>query len=360
MRSLKCAITILGVVTYLGFTIEPASAESEEAQYTAVYSSEWPDANGAYTWGNTASHRWVGWKLWGKTAGAENIEVTDIRLPIAATTNTAAGAVNFKIRIWLATAEYYGEDTQYDDPCTPADSEAQLIYSQESLLIVSTSTTAGLDYTDENLLFSFDTPINMDFTKYTYCIDIERLLSSVNDNLYWGRGPNIEGYSSDYYYMGSGVWGKSNSEVVLELYGFNHDQVCNITATGIMGDVSRAICNTFAFLFIPSENFTDALTDTISDASSTVPFGYWSQISEGWESVTGTESTTSSKIYWTAFDGSATHTVAIFDVQEVINTIPPSLLVDIRFYTSIAMYTLFGIWVFGLATGTKHEDDEEI
>lgn len=121
--------------------------------------------------------------------------------------------------------------------------------------------------------------------------------------------------------------------------------------------VQGALCNIFSFLFVPSTSIIQQYTNTKTTLATKVPWGWWTQVSAGFGSVSSTiTASTTAFTLQIPFNG-ATETIAIIDYSEMNKYIPQSLLNIIRALGGVAIWAMFGAWIWHLVTGSKPTDE---
>jgi len=118
------------------------------------------------------------------------------------------------------------------------------------------------------------------------------------------------------------------------------------------------------YLFCPKpSDITSAYNSASLSIQSRAPFGWWSQTYARMQSVSSTYSNATSTAQMSVWDGAATHTFAILDMDAVRELIPESIVSEIKGYGSIALWAIFGLWIFQLVTKTngsvQHQEHED-
>jgi hypothetical protein len=123
------------------------------------------------------------------------------------------------------------------------------------------------------------------------------------------------------------------------------------------------VCDGLVWAFAPSMSYIgQSASTTRANFATKIPWGWWSQVVDGFGSVSSTDSQTSTAftIQIPAFIGQATSSISIFDFTDIQTYIPATLLALLRTIGGIALWALFGAWVWHLVTGNKPEDHGEI
>jgi len=117
------------------------------------------------------------------------------------------------------------------------------------------------------------------------------------------------------------------------------------------------------YLFCPTpSDITLAYENAEDQISSRAPFGWWNQVYTAMQSVSSTYVNATSVGMLTFYAGGATHTVTVLDMDSVRSLIPQSSIDDIKALGSMALWAVFGLWIFRLVTktdGSGHEDETD-
>jgi hypothetical protein len=143
-------------------------------------------------------------------------------------------------------------------------------------------------------------------------------------------------------------------EPIISSYGFSTSSALG-TDFGYFGNLLRDL---FLWLFAPNQSAMNSLQSLKANAMTRVPWGWWTQISTGFGSVSSTQAATTTVLSMEVPHGNTTTTVTIFDIHSVLALIPSSLLFLIRTIGGVAIWALFGTWIWNLVTGSQGSDDE--
>lgn len=123
------------------------------------------------------------------------------------------------------------------------------------------------------------------------------------------------------------------------------------------GGIVNGLCNIFAYLFVPNDIVKQKFQDEQTVLAGKIPWGWWTQVSGGFAAVSSTVvATTSAFVLQIPFNGT-THTIPVIDYAEINQYIPSSLLSTIRTLGGMAMWALFGAWIWHIVTGNKQHED---
>lgn len=127
--------------------------------------------------------------------------------------------------------------------------------------------------------------------------------------------------------------------------------------------VFTPLCDGLVWAFVPERGYIDtAVSTTRANFATKVPWGWWSQVSAGFASVSSTDVASSSSItvIIPPYANVATGSLTILDMNAVTGYIGADLLNMIRMFGGVAIWALFGTWVWGLVTGSHPQDSGEV
>lgn len=133
----------------------------------------------------------------------------------------------------------------------------------------------------------------------------------------------------------------------------------NVCSGYDLASVQGALCNIFSYLFVPSTSVLQSFADAQSMLATKIPWGWWSQVSSQFASVSTTDAVTSSTAVVSIPHNGVTSTFAILDISAIQARIPSNVLDQIRTLGGVAMWALFGTWIWHLVTGNSTEDSGE-
>jgi hypothetical protein len=142
----------------------------------------------------------------------------------------------------------------------------------------------------------------------------------------------------------------------LAYYLFNSSNTPPILCQNDFGFAVNPIRDLLCWLVVPSQDIENLYEYNRATLSTKVPWGYWQQISTGLGSVSSTQTTTSTALGLQVPFLNATYTVPIIDMTLIQTWIPLSVLTLIRAIGGVAMWALFGLWIWNLVTGSKPDD----
>lgn len=131
----------------------------------------------------------------------------------------------------------------------------------------------------------------------------------------------------------------------------------SITATCPAFSIYTPLCDALVWAFFPSATIQQNYVDEVAKLKTKVPWGWWSQLSTGISSVSSTDVATTTALTMKVPHGGTTTTVAIFDIQAARALIPDNVLDLIRTLGGVALWGLFGMWVWSLVTGSTPSSD---
>jgi len=141
------------------------------------------------------------------------------------------------------------------------------------------------------------------------------------------------------------------------LYGLTSTSSATGQDLGFFGNMLR---DTIAYLFKPNQSIVSNFDNEVSTLQRKVPWGYWNQVSLAFASVSSTDITTSTPIAIKITYNGTTETVPIIDMTAIQAKIPSNLLELIRSLGAVALWAIFGTWIWHLITGNKTEDHGEV
>jgi len=129
------------------------------------------------------------------------------------------------------------------------------------------------------------------------------------------------------------------------------------------GVIGTAICDVFVWLFVPDDQaIAEEWTELTSTTQSKIPWGYWSQVSAGFAAVSSTQPVTSTAfvLQVPAYADKPTSSVNVLNIALIQSRIPANLLTLIQVLGGIAIWAIFGTWIWSLVTGNKPAEDEDV
>lgn len=139
------------------------------------------------------------------------------------------------------------------------------------------------------------------------------------------------------------------------LYGLSATSSATQQDFGLFGNFFRDV---LLFLFKPPSNVTQQYNDQVASLRLKVPWGWWAQVSAGFEAVSSTQAATTTALTMQVPHQGVTTTVAIFDVAAASALIPSGVSSLIRTIGGVAIWALFGTWIWVLVTGNKSSEDD--
>jgi hypothetical protein len=132
------------------------------------------------------------------------------------------------------------------------------------------------------------------------------------------------------------------------------------TNPGDFGLFGNYFIAAMTWLFVPaSETWQTFTSDAQETLGSKIPFGWFAQVSSTFGSLSDQETTsTVFTIYASGTD--STYSAVFFDPQAVEAAIPANVRTLIRTLGALAMWALFFVWIWNLATGKGGEDEASI
>jgi hypothetical protein len=261
-------------------------------------------------------------------------------------------------------------------------------WATESQIFISASTTPDWDnYPPESIYASSsfsndvisDTP-SLRYVAFPRCVDIPANVTTsiwliANGDYYSHGALTYSGKTSYWGYLKDTGFGFNNIPFAVALWGSYGMPIPGYTApssslygltstssaTGQdLGFFGNMIRDVIAFLFKPNQSIVNDFNNEVSTLQTKVPWGYWNQLSVAFASVSSTDITTSTPIALKIQYNGTTETVPIIDMTAIQDKIPPNLLELIRALGAVALWALFGTWIWHLVTGNKPEDHGEV
>jgi len=364
---------ILSIFFFIAVFFIPASV-AFGAEYEEIYQNQYPQPdspNGDYTWGKTSYTGTspavgnVGDFILKNTTGTQALTVCGLRFAAAPwdfsrTVDLSVRVYETKLGVSWFSGHGAGDDQGVTFPNVPG--IITLIVSDEDTAVSPVLDNNDQDYFRQSVSMSFSNGCqNWNMQEFNYFIEIGNLQTTSTNGFnagYHALDDDEDRYAIGMYFDGNpnsasaGWTSDSSTSFGIQLLGLQPTTCDGYDTISIQG----ALCHIFAYLFIPSSNSVKSFNSNKTKLESKVPWGYWSQVSTELGSVSSTDVATSSAFTMRIPHNGVTSTFAVIDMNAVSGYVPSNLLILIKTLGGIAMWALFGTWIWHLVTKKSSDD----